>query len=609
LKFQPPSSIRDRAGAFTVANRGSAATLGNDGATGSLQTWTDTVWLARDATRPGAHKGDLLLGSFSHVGPLEVGEDYRHEVRVTIPEGIVSGEYFLTVWSDAYDLILEDTLAENLNPDDPHQADNNNYQARPIHILGLAPPDLEVRAVVAPETAQAGADYPFSYTVHNRGDVLEGAWSDAAWLTDEAGRKLWHLGDYAQQRRLENGESYTVTVTVPLAPALTGGYLLIESDVGQRLAEADETNNARAAASQVTAAPADLRVSEVVAQDAFSGEETWVTWTVVNDGGAVWAGTKSWSDAIYFSADPEFIPSRATFLGAVEHAHGAGLAAGGSYTAQARVRLPAGTDGHYYLYVITDRANNMAAAKDEMTSGGNEAARLYYAGGTTNPGTVFEAGRHDNNRGRGELDVIYREPDLVIEHLTVSDPQPRSGQTLTVTWTVSNQGTRATRTSRWQDGVYLSRDAALDPGDVLLGLQDIVRSADGVPAFLPPGASYTASLTVTLPESIGGEFTLIVRADTAVRASLDERSTIRDDLPGVAVRGDGAGSVREFQDEGNNEAALALPITRVDPPDLRVAEVAAPTQGLAGQPFSVDYRVSNAGGDTPSDQGVWYDLV
>ena len=32
-------------------------------------------------------------------------------------------------WTDPYDVVLEDTLAVNVNPDDPNQIDNNNYKA------------------------------------------------------------------------------------------------------------------------------------------------------------------------------------------------------------------------------------------------------------------------------------------------------------------------------------------------------------------------------------------------------------------------------------------------------------------------------------------------
>lgn len=110
-----------------------------------------------------------------------------------------------------------------------------------------------------------------------------------------------------------------------------------------------------ATTSTVTANPADLQVTAVITEpENFSGEKNTVTWTVVNQGNDVWAGTKSWLDAVYFSPDPEFIPSRATLLTTLEHANDQGLVSGASYTVSAVVTLPAGTDGKYYIYVITD---------------------------------------------------------------------------------------------------------------------------------------------------------------------------------------------------------------------------------------------------------------
>ena len=70
-----------------------------------------------------------------------------------------------------------------------------------------------------------------------------------------------------------------------------------------------------------------------------------------------------------------------------------------------------------------------------------------------------------------------------------------------------------------------------------------------------------------------------------------------------------ADSVKEFKDEGNNLASIGLSINLLTPPDLQVTQVSAPSNVLAGQTFSVEYSVVNAGGDTPSDQSLWNDLV
>src|SRR5207249_1166309 len=88
---------------YTVANRGSGPT--------DKTAWTDTVWLTHDKTRPhpGGNAG-ILLGMFQHTGGLAVGESYDQVVKVTLPEKLPSGTYYITPWSDALDVVLEDTL-------------------------------------------------------------------------------------------------------------------------------------------------------------------------------------------------------------------------------------------------------------------------------------------------------------------------------------------------------------------------------------------------------------------------------------------------------------------------------------------------------------------
>ena len=206
----------------------------------------------------------------------------------------------------------------------------------------------------------------------------------------------------------------------------------------------------------------------------------------------------------------------------------------------------------------------------------------------------------------------------------VSNPNPNSGETITVTWTVTNQGGRTTRTNGWYDGVFLSRDAALDASDYPLVdrgsrvetamriRQSSMIGADGKPKFLAPGESYTNSATFTLPTAIGGDFQIIVKADTDT--SKDPYSlvpsTIREGLPNTYLHDrSGEGIVREFRDEGNNIGLLALPINHVTPPDLQVTQVTIPESVLSGQKFAISYRVENQGGNTPSDQRNWRDEI
>ena len=42
------------------------------------------------------------------------------------------------------------------------------------------------------------------------------------------------------------------------------------------------------------------------------------------------------------------------------------------------------------------------------------------------------------------MPVYYREPDLAVSNLVVPTAAPHAGDTIPVTWTVTNQGTRDT---------------------------------------------------------------------------------------------------------------------------------------------------------------------
>ena len=617
------SSIEVR---YTVSNKGSALTRG---VSDNINQWTDSVWLAKDPRRPGANKGDILLSTTTHTGKLAVNEDYQGSLQVVIPEGIRSGQYFITVWSDSYDVILEDTLANQLNPDDPNQLDNNNYKARAISILGVTPPDLVVSALSGTAQAQTDDVYSFSYTVTNQGDELTGTWQDRVYLADspdwESVTQLWEIARIDQNRSLGLSESYTVEQSLTLPTAIQGRYLLVRTDAINDIAEANNHNNFKAISSQVSTIPADLQVTAVTTQPTnYSGEATTVSWTVTNHGGAVWAGTEGWVDSIYISKDPVFIADRAIAVGAVIHYNTQGLASQASYTASATINLPVGAEGTYYVYVISDSQHDSThlssqygdkAMRESLGTQAKEIAESSQSVQSFYRYSVFEGINNSNNIGQGRLQAIYREPDLHIDHVSVSKPNPQSGELVTVTWTVTNRGTRDTRSTLWFDGVYLSRDSALDVSDYpfFSRLGDlsptVIRDAAGNTTFLKPNESYTRSAVVRIPDAIEGAFNLIVQADTVYAEPLrpEHQSTIRQGL--AVIEGSGHGWVQEFQGEANNGKAIAIEVQLTSPPDLQVSTVTIPTHVRAGQPFTVDYTVTNAGGQTPSSQGAWTDLV
>ena len=162
---------------------------------------------------------------------------------------------------------------------------------------------------------------------------------------------------------------------------------------------------------------------------------------------------------------------------------------------------------------------------------------------------------------RATLPVTYAEPDLKVTALSVPDDL-RAGQTLDITFTVTNTGTRATRETGWVDRVYLSLDSSLDTGDFLLRrevagreitAQSVRRGALGV------GESYTATVTVTLPFELNGDFHILAVADSDLEDSYVTPSTLSPRLAGLAGRANGI--VQEFQGEGNNTTFEAITVS------------------------------------------------
>jgi len=597
--------------------------------------WTDTIWLTRDATRPNVTKGDVLLATLPHAGVL--GNDasiisppvgYDVSTQVTLPKHI-SGQYYITAWSDSFDVVLKSTQDVNVNPDDPTQLNNDNYKARPITVLLTPPPDLVVTAVTPQASAVGGDDFTVQWTVQNQGNspTEDSVLFDQVYLSDKAifvppfgGQDVgnqWFLGSVEHDGVVASNGSYTAQHTFRLSPEIAGKYVIVVTNTGGVVIDPSKDprfsvtvgtyfaptwegpytdDNVNVAATHVTPLPpADLQVTSVVGQvPNYSGESATVWWTVQNFGGAAWSGTRYWLDDVYFSRYPTFDPAHDVLVGQFVHSNDQPLASGESYTQSASFVLPKGIGGTatapqtFYVHVVTDAHGTVNThARDNSASRGSFATRGYEDA--------------SNNQHTGTLPVIYREPDLQVTDLQAPVAGVHSGDIVPVSWTVTNLGNRDTREGNWTDRVFLSTDPSLDSGDTQLG--EISHSA-----ILTTGDQYSTTLNVRLPDGIGGDYYILVFTDATVRGMNGVR--------GVSG-GNSTGSVPEFQGEGNNLTAAFMPVTLTPPPDLEVTSLIArgpdpgrPGHVLSGQSFTVTYTVTNNGsGDTPDRQAIWDDRI
>ncbi|MEO0836110.1 MAG: CARDB domain-containing protein [Cyanobacteria bacterium J06642_3] len=468
---------------YKVTNKGIDTT--------DVNSWQDTIWLTKDKDRPSATNQkegeveDILLKTITHKGTLTidgVNKEYEEVVQVKIPDQL-TGEWYITPWSDTYDVVLEDTLDVNINSDDPNELDNNNYKARPITILLTPPPDLRVKKVnnidqiqVTPE-AEGGDPFEVTWTVENigAGDTTDEKWFDHVYLSDKPtlnapGSKQWFLGEFEHNGDLAPGGSYTETASFDLSPAARGKYVIVDvnAKIGHIAWEGPYTeNNTGSTNTNVTRNPADLVVKQVdVPATSDSGESITVEWIVENEGADMWSGTKYWYDEVWISPDPTFIPNRATFAGSFIHTPEEPLKEGDSYPQSQEIVLPPGIEGDYYVYVSTD----FSYQRDNGDFSGNLSSGSRYFN-EDNRESYIKRGFEDpsNNLNSGVLPVIYKEPDLKVTDLKAPETGTAfSGETIPVTWTTKNIGTRKTRTNQWIDRIYLSRDASLDFTDTLL---------------------------------------------------------------------------------------------------------------------------------------------
>ncbi|HQQ00531.1 MAG TPA: CARDB domain-containing protein [bacterium] len=446
--------------------------VANGGTGGTLATsWNDTVYLCSNATfDPGSA---VSLGSFPHAGPLGVGDGYTQTQKIALPIRVL-GYYYIFVATDS-----DDRVAECANEY------NNIARSRDMVEIISSPPDLQVTTIASPVAADSGRFISVSWTVANSGTGLtpSGLWRDAVYLSadDILNTSVdTLLGTVNHNGILQPGGDYAVTTDLRIPYNVSGQYyVLVRTDLDDAIFEGSYESNNYApcpTAIQITLSPPpDLRITNVDAPSTgYEGQSISVTWTVSNGGNGE-TFQAAWTDCVYLSRDQIFDERGDTQIGYLRH-EGI-LASQASYVRTSQFDLPRGISGRYYVFLGTDRHNDVFELSDSNNVGYDPAS----------------------------VDVIIPPPaDLIVSSITVPS-QGTPGQDATLQWTVTNQGVNPALGS-WTDSVYLSGDTAWDIEDALVG-----RVQHSGP--LSPSASYSASITTRLPGVVPGQYYVIVRAD------------------------------------------------------------------------------------------------
>lgn len=479
----------------------------------------------------------LLKEIIYPTGELTAGEDTLKQISVTLPEGI-SGNYYIYVQTDSANAVYETNN------------DNNVLRSTAPIAVTLSPwADLQVSSVQIPDTANAAGLLSVSYTGINKGHAAtDTAWKDRIYLSrksqwDTAGSIL--LREVPQLKPVGKDSSYQVNTTVQL-PGDGGDttyYIYVFANAGRDVYEhTDSANNVQRSNGFYIKKypPVDLTVTNITAPlAASSGTPINLKWSVMNQGQAVTLSSQ-WSDGLYLSADTLWdVDDRLV----KEFVHRGALPVGVGYTDEQNVVLPNGVSGNYYLLLVTDRHN----VNHDADSANNYRLVRQGNGGSNDPSPINIA--------------LTPPPDLVVTALDVPD-EGIAGQPINIQWTVKNTGTSVTAAMGWTDKVYLSDNLELDTADQVVGTYTRIGA-------LMPGASYTDSLRVFLPNNITGNHILLFKTDAN-------------------------DNVYEHGAE-ENIATHLIHITKAALTDLIVTDIIIPDTVVAGEPVTLQWKLRNTG--------------
>jgi subtilase family serine protease len=443
-----PTALTGPASASTQQSISVAWTVQNTGAGATTASWQDNLYISPSST---CCAGATLLQAVTGLTGLAAGGSYTQPTTVTVPN-LAAGSYYLIVWTDA-----NNTQGET--------NEGNNQRATPITI---STPDLLPTALSGPGSANAQQSISVSWTVQNQGTGATAAsWQDNLYISPSStcctGATL--LQTVTGLNGLSGSGTYTQAPTVTLPNLAPGSYyLIVSTDAAGTVYESDETNNQRSTA--ITINGPDLSPTALSGPASASTQQSIsVSWTVKNQGTQPTAGT--WNDTVYISPNSTCCAG-ATSLGQWSKSN---LAAGASYSQTKTVIVAGVPAGSYYLIVSTDSGNALA-----------------------------ESSETNNQRS---VAITITTPDLAPTALTAPS-SAAAGHSISVSWTVQNQGTAATVGS-WNDALYISPSSTCCAGATSLGQWS--------KSNLAIGASYSQTKSVTVPSLSAGSYYLILWTD------------------------------------------------------------------------------------------------
>ncbi|WP_262885468.1 CARDB domain-containing protein [Lunatibacter salilacus] len=268
----------------------------NIGPDNVARPFTSRVYLTRDSVLT---EDDIYLTEFSR-NKLNAGEVYEFGRSVKIPDWI-SGEYFVYLWVDYRENVMED------------QNKSNNIALRKLNITATPAPDLVIKELEVPETVISGENFYIKYTLENKGEgPTRAEWNDGFFLSTSPllASGSQNIGYKRVTKMLAVGETLRDSALVKTPNNVSGNYYLVaKADYQNKVFEGvtgGEVNNERNQVILINLSdPTDLAVSAVSIQEsAFLGDETSAEIEVTNVGDKPALGKLY--NGFYLSGDQQF---------------------------------------------------------------------------------------------------------------------------------------------------------------------------------------------------------------------------------------------------------------------------------------------------------------
>ena len=474
-----------------------------------------------------------VLDTLFHYGAVQPGESYSREVRYVVSPNLATGQYNLTVHTDARGQVFE------------FQSDDNNMLSTDVRIV-LRLSDLTVPSVEASlSSSSEGNVVRVNYTVVNigRGRSVGSPWIDRVGIANSAtlDGNLHFVADYTWRNELFPQQNDSIQLVIKLSNDRFGVlYIHVLTDYYNRVKEESDLNN-RMVSMPITAPliQPDLVMESVQVGEIalLSGDNVQITWRVTNIGNGVLTRGR-WFDSVYLDSTSD-LSDEAIKLDDITISDT--LKPNDSYVATTSVRIPDGLSGGYYLFVRADNFQQVEEADDVNNN--------------VNSALIFLE--------------LPPSPDLVMKGILVSYSEgDGNDRILTIQWTVINLGNSMMDEMIWTDQLFVSSDPVFDR-------QNAIRVADmEVVGQLRAYQEYVLKMAVILPTNVIGSLFVYAEVDSA------------NNILEISA---------EDNNIGRSESQVSVPKLVLPQIAIQINTDVLPSTAFAGELLSFQYDVSNVG--------------